>query len=109
MGSQQGFEQRSHDLTKVLTGSLRLMCWKETLWGQGLEQGDHLEVPTIMQVRDVNTLDHIGASETGDKMSNSVILLLVFLLFFVFSCPDTEFFSALGHWFSALLCLISIN
>lgn len=50
-------------------------------------QGDQLEVPAMIQVTEVNSLDQVGARETGDKLSNSVynftfgIYLLLYQVF----------------------------
>lgn len=66
-GSQQGLEQRNHDLSNVLTGSLSPVCWEEMFAGERLKQGEHLEVPAVMPVRDANQW-----GLTGDTLSRSI-------------------------------------
>lgn len=89
MGSQQVFvAEESRNLTNVLTRSLRLLGWKETLRRQRPEYGDQSEVLAIIPVRDVNILDQVGTSETRDKLSSSVCN-------FTFGCLSSLDFPAL--------------
>jgi len=98
---------------RVLSGGvirlLRLLCLKETLRGQGLAEEDQLELLVIIQVKEVNSLDQVSASKTGDRLSSSVKKFSFGFIFFLLSCPDTKFSSAVWGWFSAPLYLNGIN
>ena len=83
-------------------------CVEKRLRGQGPEQRNQLEGPVVIQVRNINSLDQVGTSETRDKLSRSVYNFILDI-YLCFSCPLTEMSSALGYWFSALLYLTSIN
>lgn len=76
---------------RVLSGGvirlLRLLCLKKTLRGQGLAEEDQLVRPVIIQVKEVNSLDQVSASKTGDRLSSSVYNFPFGYLSSSFSCP----------------------
>ena len=102
MGSSQGFKQRSHKVAQATV-------FKRDFKGQGLAEEDQLELLVIIQVKEVNSLDQVSASKTGDRLSSSVKNFSFGCIFFLLSCPDTKFPSAVWGWFSAPLYLNSIN